>query len=792
MLPFVRRAATPVLVIVGLYAGFTLWREARPGDVLRARLGQPVVWLFLAFMGWAAISLLWTPVPMRGLQSLSTAFLLVVCALFIFEFPLSKNAPRFLAIGLSIGSAIIAFDLMTGSRVIHLVHARPDDFRYNMVAVSFVVLASALILQIEKIKTSLWIVTLICLAAGVFASQSETAKLSLLIMPIVLIAAKLLRLNHSGLVVIVGLAALWLLAGFGMSSFLQLEMIVPADFWSHGAARERLIVWNGFTAFAQAGIPWGWGLEATSAPEATRFITTASDAIKAGVVGHLHSHDNILQIAAELGVPGLLLGFALNAKLIAGTSHLPSNRRPYIIVFFATVLIVAIISHGLWQSWWWAAVLIAAYFFFAGVASETSVRSRPQDLEKLISKPFVQAVASALLTFITAKILRSHFLSPYESVELFWQNIAMGFAASYVSARFMFFVTKPSVTRAYGYGIPITAIVFGFLAVIVALGRLDYLRLELVLNYIFATFLVSGFAYWFEARQTFRFHCLSEESLSHFDRLASVSVSLLKPMQIVSWRESDGIIVDFTKAISSEQKRVLAFSALNGVKTFDETEVIEKFEGAIPADHVAHIAKVTPDDLGLYHIIKRVIDFLAVICLLPLFLVFILIAAVAIKMDDGGSIFFRQNRIGYKGRKFLVWKLRTMRETASEFGSEYTLENDERITRVGRFLRRSRIDEFPQIFNVLKGEMSWIGPRPESAPLAEWYGDEIDLYDFRHIVRPGITGWAAIRQGNVGAVDAAKQKLYYDFFYIKNYSLELDLLIALKTMKIMVSGFGAR
>ena len=787
-----RRAAPPILVIVGLYAAYMLWREARLGNMVQRRLRQPTVWLFLAFMSWAALSLFWTPVPMRGLQSLSSALLLVVCALFIFEFPISKNAPRHLAIGLIFGSCIIAFDLMTGSRVIHLVHARSGDFRYNMVVVIFVVLASALLSQAEKLKPSVLIITFICLASGVFVSQSETAKISLLLIPAVLIVAKLLKLNHSGLVVMAGLAAVWLLAGFGMASLSVLKVIFPADFWSHGAAEDRLIVWNGFTAFSQAGLPWGWGLEATSAPEATRFITTASEVIKAGVVGRLHSHDNILQIAAELGGPGLLLGYALNAILIAKSSHLPHSRQPYFIIFFAIVFVVAAISHGLWQSWWWAAVLIAAYFLYAGCASETSVRSSAQDLEKLIAAPLFQAAISTLLTIFVAKVLRSHFFGPYESAELLWQNIAMGFAANYLSARFMAFVLRSSVTRAYGYGIPITALIFSMLAVIVALGRLDYLRLELILNFVFATSLITGFAYRTQARQSFRFHCLSAESLSHFDHLPSVAVSLLKPMQIVSWRESDGIIVDFTKALSTDQKRVLANSALNGVRTFDETEVIEKFEGSIPADHVAQIAKVTPDDLGLYHIIKRVIDLLAGICLLPLFLVFILIAAVAIKINDGGSIFFRQSRIGYKGRKFLVWKLRTMCEAAPGSGSEYTLENDERITRVGRFLRRTRIDEFPQIINVLKGEMSWIGPRPESAALAEWYGDEIDLYDFRHIVRPGITGWAAIRQGNVGAVDAAKQKLYYDFFYIKNYSLELDLLIALKTVKIMVSGFGAR
>lgn len=787
-----RRAAPPILVIVGLYAAYILWREARLGNMVQRRLRQPTVWLFLAFMSWAALSLFWTPVPMRALQSLSSALLLVACALFIFEFPVSKKAPRHLAIGLIFGSCVIAFDLMTNSRVIHLVHARPDDFRYNMVVVTFVVLASALLSQAGKLKLSVLIITFICLASGVFASHSETAKISLLLIPVVLIVAKFLKLNHSGLVVMAGLAVVWLLAGFGMSSLSQLKVIFPADFWSHGAAEERLIVWNGFIAFAQAGIPWGWGLEATSAPEATLFITTATEVIRASIVGRLHSHDNILQIAAELGVPGLLLGYALNAKLLAESSHLPHSRQPYFIVFIATVLVVAIISHGLWQSWWWAAVLVSAYFLLTCEANDEVKPTRSQSFENLAKAPLLQALLPTFLTLLAAKTIRTHFYGPYESSDLLWQSLIMAFLASYAASRFMTFVTQTSVTRTCGFGIPITAAAFSLLAAVIALWRIDYLRIELLLNFFFTTLSIVGFSYWIERRRLFRFHCLSEQSLYRFRDLQSVSITLLPDGCVLGWCESDGIIVDFTKSLSSEQKKTLALSALNGVRTFDETEIVEKFVGSIPAEQVAQIAKVTPDNLGIYHVIKRWIDLLSALILLPVFLAIIFMAACAIKLEDGGVFFFRQERIGYRGRKFCVWKLRTMRAVQSSPTLPYTLEDDERITRVGAFLRRTRIDEFPQIFNVLNGEMSWIGPRPESSFLAKWYGDEIDLYAFRHLVRPGITGWAAVHQGNVGAVDAAKQKLHYDFFYIKNYSLELDLLIALKTIRILISGFGAR
>ena len=117
---------------------------------------------------------------------------------------------------------------------------------------------------------------------------------------------------------------------------------------------------------------------------------------------------------------------------------------------------------------------------------------------------------------------------------------------------------------------------------------------------------------------------------------------------------------------------------------------------------------------------------------------------------------------------------------------------DARITRIGTFLRRTRIDELPQILNILRGEMSWIGPRPEALPLSRWYEAELPFYHYRHIVRPGITGWAQVNQGHVTALNDALEKLHYDFYYIKNFSPWLDFIIVMRTLTIVVTGFGAR
>jgi len=124
--------------------------------------------------------------------------------------------------------------------------------------------------------------------------------------------------------------------------------------------------------------------------------------------------------------------------------------------------------------------------------------------------------------------------------------------------------------------------------------------------------------------------------------------------------------------------------------------------------------------------------------------------------------------------------------------SAMTKEGDNRITSIGHFLRHSRIDELPQLVNVLKGEMSWIGPRPEAMILSRWYEQEIPFYRYRHIVRPGITGWAQVSQGHVVEVTDVTSKLYYDFYYIKNYSLWIDILIVIRTIRTMMTGFGAK
>jgi lipopolysaccharide/colanic/teichoic acid biosynthesis glycosyltransferase len=167
--------------------------------------------------------------------------------------------------------------------------------------------------------------------------------------------------------------------------------------------------------------------------------------------------------------------------------------------------------------------------------------------------------------------------------------------------------------------------------------------------------------------------------------------------------------------------------------------------------------------------------------------------ALAIALDSPGPLFYAQKRVGHMGKIFYCHKLRTMRRDAeADTGPTWAGDDDPRITRVGRFLRTWRFDEIPQLWCVLKGDMGLVGPRPERPEFVEWLTKEIPYYGVRHMVRPGITGWAQVMYRYGNTLEDAREKLQYDLFYIKNASLALDVLIMLQTIKIVTLGRGAQ
>lgn len=206
----------------------------------------------------------------------------------------------------------------------------------------------------------------------------------------------------------------------------------------------------------------------------------------------------------------------------------------------------------------------------------------------------------------------------------------------------------------------------------------------------------------------------------------------------------------------------------------------------------AGLASLPPAASGSALRLKRWIDVaggaVGLLALFPL----LALAALAIKLESPGPVLFRQYRVGRWLRPFRIFKLRSMYFNPRDRGARWTMKGDQRVTRVGRFLRRTRLDEVPQLWNVLKGEMSLIGPRPEQVPLARRLAQLTPDYDCRHAVRPGITGWAQINMGYCAGTEESQRKLEYDLFYLRHISLRLDLKVALGTVSVVLTGKGSR
>jgi len=184
---------------------------------------------------------------------------------------------------------------------------------------------------------------------------------------------------------------------------------------------------------------------------------------------------------------------------------------------------------------------------------------------------------------------------------------------------------------------------------------------------------------------------------------------------------------------------------------------------------------------------------LLAVCGIVMSLPIALLVALAIRLESKGPVFFRQVRIGEKEKKFMLYKFRTMREDAeSATGAVWAQKDDPRVTRLGKYLRKFRLDEIPQLYNVLVGDMSFIGPRPERPEFVEKLKEAIPYYSERHCVKPGITGWAQIKYPYGASVEDSTEKLRYDLYYIKNTSMPLDLLILLETSKVILFGRGGR
>jgi sugar transferase (PEP-CTERM system associated) len=267
--------------------------------------------------------------------------------------------------------------------------------------------------------------------------------------------------------------------------------------------------------------------------------------------------------------------------------------------------------------------------------------------------------------------------------------------------------------------------------------------------------------------------------------------------EIVHSNNVNVIVVAVTQEKRPELLRSLLECKVAGVEIYDMPQFYESISGKLPVVHMHDSWIVYTPFLGMtrniYMIrVKRIVDVLLSLVLVPLSCPVMVLAAIAIRLDSPGHVFYRQERVGFDGRIFRIIKFRTMRQDAETNGAVWASEDDPRVTCAGGLLRMLRIDELPQLWNVLVGEMSFIGPRPERPEFVGRLREEIPFYDLRHSVKPGITGWAQVNYRYGASMEDALEKLQYDLFYVKNLTAILDIQILLKTIRVVLFSSGAR
>jgi sugar transferase (PEP-CTERM system associated) len=257
----------------------------------------------------------------------------------------------------------------------------------------------------------------------------------------------------------------------------------------------------------------------------------------------------------------------------------------------------------------------------------------------------------------------------------------------------------------------------------------------------------------------------------------------------------DRVIVAMEDRRASMPVRELLDLRLCGVVIENSSTLLERLSGKLPLDGLNPSTliftegfRMSPSQQLFRRLLSFTVAFLALLICLP----FLPLIILAVRLSSPGPVFFSQTRVGQRGSLFTAYKFRTMRKDAEAQGAVWATKDDPRVTSIGRFMRKTRLDEIPQLWNVLRGEMAFVGPRPERPEFVQWLSQEIPFYDLRHMIRPGITGWAQVRYQYGASLEETKRKLEYDLYYVKHQSIGLDLLIMFETIKTILLRRGAQ
>jgi lipopolysaccharide/colanic/teichoic acid biosynthesis glycosyltransferase len=382
-------------------------------------------------------------------------------------------------------------------------------------------------------------------------------------------------------------------------------------------------------------------------------------------------------------------------------------------------------------------------------------------------------------TLVEAATVNTLFANVAAIVIAFWMRLSI---ETYPGIRRSYVIFPSALT---GHGLTIVWFV---------LTRFPYDRLGLLAGFLLHVAFLYLLYVYAERNVRRRYAVVPFGDINLLTRVPGVEWKMLSRARLHDARGCHAIVADFAADLPDEWEAFLADAALAGRIVYQVKQLSESLTGRVELEHLSEnsFGSLLPAR-GYFHL-KGLIDFLCAVAMLPVALPVLAVCALAIRMDSKGPALFKQKRVGHAGKTIIVYKFRTMREVVveDERKAAMTGDDDERVTRVGRVLRNLRLDELPQIFNILKWQMSWIGPRPEAQVLSVWYTSELPFYRYRHVVKPGISGWAQVNQGHVAEVKEVHRKLQYDFYYIKYFSPWLDLLILFRTIKTMLTGWGAR
>jgi len=345
--------------------------------------------------------------------------------------------------------------------------------------------------------------------------------------------------------------------------------------------------------------------------------------------------------------------------------------------------------------------------------------------------------------------------------------------------------------RPLSYMIPVLAVALLSITAVIIFTRIDYSRSVLLITW----FIVPLVTYIeFRLRQHLQSGRYGVLPFGFYKELLRINPEKFYVLDTPSLFAGDtaGIIVDSNEQLPAEWQQFIAEELSKDTPVMDSVAAYESISGKSPLHHYGELAGHELLPSQAYLTAKRLLESSIIVATAPLTIPFVLLVATAVKLESKGPAFFVQRRVGKGGREFSMYKIRSMRTDSEVNGAQFAGEDDPRITRIGKFIRKMRIDELPQFLNILKGDMALIGPRPEQAAFVHEFEKVIPLYSFRHIVRPGITGWAQVTHGYAADEDETREKLAHDFYYVKNLSLWLDLDIVFKTVKTMLTGFGAR